>query len=194
VQTVLLSAKTPWAETLEYLGYSQTEFAGVYRSQAPILDQVLLLSLNDLSNEPHNAWIKCFASKKKIKEKTLKQLKTSKLISQNQDLKYLIGALSEIDSVLLEEGETEMNMNLTPEQVIDFGKKLGDVWLAGLTPQERIAGLTPSERLAGLAPSEVLSNFKPSEVLSNFKPSDRLSGLNQAEIEDYLKQLKKQAH
>jgi hypothetical protein len=77
VQTVLLSAKTPWAETLEYLGYSQTEFAGVYRSQAPILDQVLLLSLNDLSNEPHNAWIKCFASKKKIKEKTLKQLKTS---------------------------------------------------------------------------------------------------------------------
>ncbi|MDM8563758.1 hypothetical protein QUF54_10435 [Candidatus Marithioploca araucensis] len=98
------------------------------------------------------------------------------MISQNQDLKYLIGALSEIESVLFEEGETEMNMNLTPEQVIDFGKKLGDVWLAGLTPQERIAGL------------------KPSEVLSNFKPSDRLAGLNQAEIEDDLKQLKKQAH
>ncbi len=77
VQTVLLSAKTPWAETLEYLGYSQTEFPGVYRSESPILDQVLLLSLNDLSNESHNAWIKCFASKKKIKEKTLKQLKTS---------------------------------------------------------------------------------------------------------------------
>ncbi len=43
-------------------------------------------------------------------------------------------------------------------------------------------------------PSEVLSHFKPSQVLSHFKPSDRLAGLNQAEIEDYLKQLKKQAH
>jgi len=51
------------------------------------------------------------------------------LISQNQDLKYLIGALSEIESVLFEEGETEMNMNLIHEQVIDFGKKLGDGWL-----------------------------------------------------------------
>jgi hypothetical protein len=116
------------------------------------------------------------------------------LISKNQDLKYLIGALSEIDSVLLEEGETEMNMNLTPEQVIDFGKKLGDVWLAGLTPQERVAGLKPSERLSGLKPSERLSGLKPSEVLSHFKPSERLSGLNPAEIEDYLKQLKKQTH
>jgi hypothetical protein len=39
------------------------------------------------------------------------------LISQNKDLKYLIGALSEIESVLFEEGETEMNMNLTPNNL-----------------------------------------------------------------------------
>lgn len=58
-----------------------------------------------------------------------------------------------------------MKMNFTPEEVAEFGKDLGDVWLANLTPQERLAGLTPQERLVGL---------------------------KAAEIEDYLKQLKKQ--
>ncbi len=58
-----------------------------------------------------------------------------------------------------------MKMNFTPEEVTEFGRDLGDVWLASLTPQERLTGLKPSEMLACLKP---------------------------AEIEDYLKQLKKQ--
>jgi len=61
-----------------------------------------------------------------------------------------------------------MKMNFTPEEVTEMGRKLGELWFASLTPQERLAGLKPSEILAGL---------------------------KQAEIEDYLKQLKqKQAH
>ena len=249
VQTVLFSAKTPWIDTLERLGYSQTEFAGVYRSEIPILDNILLLSLNDLSDEPHNVWIKCFASKQKVKEKTLEQLKALGLISRTDELKWFIGGLKKIWSIF--KGGTKMKMNFTPEEVTEFGRDLGDVWLAGLTPSERVAGLTPHERLmgltpqeqlvgltpqeqlvgltpherlmglkpaevlsnfkpvdrlAGLKPAEVLSNFKPvdrlaglkpAEVLSNFKPVDRLAGLKQDEIEELenkLKQLKKQVH
>ncbi len=45
-----------------------------------------------------------------------------------------------------------MKMKFTPEEVTEFCKDLGDVFLASLTPQERLAGLKPSERLAGLKP------------------------------------------
>jgi len=60
-----------------------------------------------------------------------------------------------------------MKMNFTPEEVTEFGRNLGEFWLAGLTLSERLAGLKPSERLAGMKP---------------------------AEIENYLNQLKKQEH
>jgi len=61
-------------------------------------------------------------------------------------------------------------MNYTPEQLTEFGKLLGDVWLTKMKPAERVAGLKPAERLAGLKAEEV------------------------EEIEDCLKQLKKQEH
>jgi hypothetical protein len=199
LQTVLLSAKTPRADTLERLGYFKTQFAGVYRSEIPIFEKVLLLSLNDLSNEPHNAWIKCFASKKKAKQQALEHLKTLSLTSLNDELKYFVSGLRELWSILLK-GGIKMKMNFTPEQVTEFGKELGDVWLAALTPSERLAGLTPHERLAGLKPSELLAGLKPSERLAGLEASERLAGLKPSEllsclkpeeIEDYLKQLKK---
>jgi hypothetical protein len=185
LQTVILSAKTPRTETLERLGYFQTQFAGVYRSKIPVFERILLLSLNDLSNEPHNAWIKYFASKKKVKEETLKQLKTLNLVSD--ELKCLIGGLKKIWSIF-SKGESKMKMNFTPEEVTEFGRDLGDIWLAGLTPSERLAGLKPSERLVGLTPPERLVGLKPSERLVGLKASEL------SEIEDYLKQLKKQKH
>jgi hypothetical protein len=211
VQTVILSAKTPQTDTLEKLDYFETQYAGVYRSKALISEQILLLSLNDLSNDPHNAWIKCFSSKKKAKEQALKRLKSLGLIFLNDEITYFIGGLKEIMSIF-SKGGTTMKMNFTPEQVTEFGKALGDVWLAKLTPQERIAGLKPSERIAGLKPSERLAGLKPAERLAGLKPSERLTGLKPSErltglklserldglkpeeIEAYLKQLKKRKH
>jgi len=65
-----------------------------------------------------------------------------------------------------------MSMKLTPEEVTEFGKQLGDIWLADF------------------AVDEVLARFGREEVLS--QPVDRLAGLKPEIIEDYLKQLKKQ--
>ena len=139
-----------------------------------------------------------------VKEKTLEQLKALGLISRTDELKWFIGGLKKIWSIF--KGGTKMKMNFTPEEVTEFGRDLGDVWLAGLTPQERLAGLTPHEQLAGLTPHERLMGLKPAEVLSNFKPVDRLVGLKPAdrlaglkqdeieELENKLKQLKKQVH
>ena len=96
-----------------------------------------------------------------------------------------------------------------------------DERLKGLTPHERLKGLapnevfqqfTPHERLKGLAPNEVFQQFTPherlkglapNEVFKQFTPHERLKGLapnevfqqfTQAEIEAYLRKLKKKTH
>jgi len=178
VQTVLLSAKKPHSDTLNNSGYQPTEYPGVYRTQSFLSKRVLLLSLNELSDEPHNAWIKCFASKKKVKEQAVQQLKTLGLISITEEVTWLIGGLKKIWSIF-SNGGSKMKMTFTPEEVTEFGRDLGEVWLARLKPSERLAGLTPQERVAGLKPAERLAGLKPAEI---------------EEIENNLKQLKKQVH
>ncbi len=175
VQTVLFSAKKPRSDTLTYLGYQPTEYPGVYRTQSPVTRNVLLLSLNELSNEPHNVWIKCFASQKKVKKQVLKQIKELDLVSIASELKWLISGLMELwfDTAL---GEQKMTIEFTPEEVTEFGKRLGDIWLADLTVDD------------------LLARFETKEVLSHFKPIDRLAGLEPEIIENYLKQFKNQQH
>ncbi|EDN64982.1 hypothetical protein BGP_6562 [Beggiatoa sp. PS] len=38
-------------------------------------------------------------------------------------------------------GEEKMNIQLTPEDVTELGKQMGDLWLANLTVDDRLAGL-----------------------------------------------------
>ena len=68
VKTFLLSAKTPNEATLKKFAYYPWKKPGVYHSKNTFLEDILLILLNELSDEPHNAWIKCFASKKKEKK------------------------------------------------------------------------------------------------------------------------------
>ena len=175
MQTVILSAKTPRADTLELLGFKKTKVAGVYRSKIPVFERILLLVLNDLSNEPHNAGVKYFSSRQKAKQQALQHLKKLDLMSLNNEFKSLICGLRKIWAIFIK-GGTKMRMEYTPEEVMEFGKEFGDVWLAGLTPSELLKKFTPSERMVGL------------------KPSERLAGLKSSEIEDYIKQLKKREH
>jgi hypothetical protein len=126
----------------------------------------------------------------------LKHLKTLGLVSLDDELKWFMAGLRKIWSIFLK-GGTKMKMNFTPEEVTKFGKEFGDIWLAGLTPQERLAGLKPQQWLTGLKPSEqkeILSGFKPQERVAGLKPQERLAGLKPKEleeIENYLKQSKR---
>ncbi|OAD19741.1 hypothetical protein THIOM_004608 [Candidatus Thiomargarita nelsonii] len=129
------------------------------------------MSLNELSNEPHNVWYACFASRKTVKKQAFKKLKQLGFVSIANELKWFISGLMRL---WFGTGEEKMSIEFTPEEVTEFGKQLGDVWLADLTVDE------------------VLARFEPKEVLSHFKPVDRLAGLKPEVIEDYLKQLKKQ--
>jgi hypothetical protein len=163
VQTILFSAKKPQTKTLKRFDYSKTQDTGVYRSTMPILDHILLLSLNELSDEPYNAWVKCFASRKKIRKQALKRLKA--LASNvNRDLEYFMLGLSAVLCLNAPEEGEDMIEPPTPEEVTEMGKMWRDVILDNLTIED------------------MLARFEAKEVLSHLKP---------AEIEDYLKQLKK---
>lgn len=68
-----------------------------------------------------------------------------------------------------------MEIELTPEKIIEYGKKWQNIVLSGLDPDEIMTRFSIKDRLRGLA------------------PEDRLKGLAPEEIEKYLKQLKKKA-
>ena len=65
--TVLLSAKTPRNERLASWGYEEVQ-KGVFRSPLPLLRRVWLLALNRLEPQPHNAYVKIFASRAQERE------------------------------------------------------------------------------------------------------------------------------
>ena len=190
VQSFLLSAKKPQNSTLKKLGYKSTEHPGVYRSHFRILKKVVLLSLNELSNEPHNAYVKCFASHRQEKEIAFNVLEEYAYNSLTTNLRSFIDGLKGL-WFTLPKGE-DMNLELTPEQITAWGEKWGKSYLTHLKPEQRLAGLKPEERLAGLKPEDFFSNFKPEQRLAGLKPEERLAGLNPEQLDllldSYLKQ------
>lgn len=171
VHTFLVSSKTVANKTLARFGYSRSDKSGVNYSRYPLLDAVSLLTLNELSDEPHNAYIKCFASRMKEKKAAFKILKKLDADSVSHRLIWLIQGLLKH---WISKGGVLMQQELTPEQVMEEGKLWGDFILKHISIEERLKGLSPEEILKGLSPEE------------------RLKGLSVQEIEAYLRKLKEQ--
>jgi len=205
IQTVLLLAKQPQSETWAKFGYEATTQAGVYGCSHWLLHHIPILSLNQLPNEPHNAWVKCFATHQAEKRKAFQLLKQLNWQVFSTDLEWFVAGLWQYWFNPMTGGNmSQPNLELTPEQVTEMGKFWGSVYLSKLSVAERLAGLSTDDRLIGLKPEEVLSCFKPEEVLSRFKPEEvlscfkpeevlgrfkpeeRLNGLSLEEIEAYL--------
>ncbi|QTA90973.1 hypothetical protein [Desulfonema magnum] len=200
---------------MERNGYFSTDHKGVYQSRNNLLKEIPILVLNELSDETHNAFVKCFASRKTSKVSAFKTLERHGISLFGSRFMWFVKGLMQF--WLGMEGD-DMKEELTPEKVMEIGKMFGKIALsglsedeilsvcdreklvrkltieerlAGLKPKERLAGLKPKERLAGLKPKERLAGLKPKERLAGLKPKERLAGLSVKEIEDYLKALKK---
>ncbi len=160
VQTVIVSARTPRKERLEAWGYEELQ-KGVFLGPPPVLDRVWLLVLNDLPAEPHNAYIKLFASKKRERQAAFAALDAPTLTESPSLLAYMFG-LRQIFEV---EGEGEMAEKLTPEKVMEIGEQVRRKALEAATlddfdealrrrileeasTEERLVGLTNMERRA----------------------------------------------
>ena len=137
VQSYLLSAKTPKATTLQQFGYKATQYAGVYHSTMPTLSYIQLIILNELSNEVHNAWIKCFASRLPEKKKAFNQLQTSGLKLATIKVEQFLTGLWEL--WFAEQEKRMRDLEITPEQVMRWGKVMGKTYLSLLPLDERLA-------------------------------------------------------
>ena len=179
VQSFILCAQKPQKSTLKKLGYRETSIAGVYQSQFILIRKVILLSLNELSNEPHNAYVRCFASHLQEKEKAFDLLENTGLLhSLAIPLKTFIGGLKGFWFTL--RGD-QMNIEITKEQIAEIGRTWGKhYWsdvsveekLSGITTKDRLKGMTPQDRLKGMTPQDRLTGMTPQEILSQFKPQE----------------------
>ncbi|MDM8541296.1 hypothetical protein QUF90_09425 [Desulfococcaceae bacterium HSG9] len=152
VHTFLVSSKTVADKTLARFGYSQADKSGVNHSRYPLLDAVSLLTLNDLSDEPHNAYIKCFASRMQVKKAAFKILDDLNIGSVSHRLVWFLQGLLKY---WFSKGGVLMQQELTPEQVMEDGKLWGDFFLKNISVEERLKGLKPEERLKGMSVQEI---------------------------------------
>ncbi|MCL4868612.1 MAG: hypothetical protein KJ063_06585 [Anaerolineae bacterium] len=177
--TLIVSARRPRQTFLDRMGYQLAEAPGVYRSTYPIVQRVGLILLNELSDETHNAFAKCFASRKSVKEQAFQTLEgVGFAMASVAVMTFLVGLRQH-----WLEGEETMSTELTAEKVMSLGEKVIHLILEKLPPEERLVGLRPEERLVGLRPEERLAGLRPEEVLQQYRLE---------EIEAYLQKLKKQ--
>ncbi|MCP4109367.1 MAG: hypothetical protein GY749_28230 [Desulfobacteraceae bacterium] len=149
-----------------------------------MLEAIPILVLNELSDEMHNAFIKCFASRKKAKKSAFETLTRHGLFSFGRQFKLVMDALMHFWFSM--KGD-DMKEELTFEKATEIGKLLEKSVLSSLSPKERLKGLKPEERMKGLKPEERMKGLKPEERLEGLKPKERLKGLKPEERMEGLK-------
>ncbi|WP_193771248.1 DUF4351 domain-containing protein [Candidatus Magnetaquicoccus inordinatus] len=123
----LLLSKTPETDILQRHGFAPTDKSGVYTSRIELFDSIRVILLNELSDVPHNAIWKCFASRKQEWKKAFDRIYQRCLPTLSVAHEYIIFGIRKIRM----EGTME-NMEpigLTPEYVLDLGRR---EWLASM--------------------------------------------------------------
>ena len=168
LHTVIISSKTPSQQFRMDFGYQESYRPGVWRSNNIMLGILHILVLNDLSDAPHNLFIKCFASRKKEKERSFRKLFEFSWKQLNASLQQLFMGMRSIYADE-QEGKDMMEYALTPEKVMEIGKGFEDAFLASL-PIEK--------RLKGLKPEDIFARFKPEDILGSLSDEDIMAYIN----------------
>ena len=144
-----------------------------------------ILVLNDLSDAPHNLFIKCFASRHKEKERSLKKLFDSSWKQLSASLLHILMGIRSIYASA-QKGEDIMKYELTPERVMEIGKGFEDAYLTCLPINKRLKGLKPEDIFARFKPEDIFARFKPEERIAGLKPEDILASLSDEDIMAYI--------
>ncbi len=129
----------------------------------------------ELSDAPHNAFVKCFASKLRAKRQAFEVLWN--LSSQGEWSKQLTWLLNLLwrDWFPSPEGGNMKDEVLEPINFAELHPDWKRLYLSSL----------PKLPLA-----DVLAQFQPADVLAQFQPKDLLAHVKPKDIENYLTQLK----
>ena len=118
------------------------------------LASIDLIVLNELENTANNAPIKCFASRKKEQRKAFETIEQGPIKKNSKTLGWLFEGFAQ--RLLLQKGNAMSDREeLTPDDLIEEGKKLEKFVLAHTSIEER---------LAGVPPQEVLKNYSPKDI------------------------------
>ena len=171
LQTYVVSAQTPRKALLNRLGY-RGEQPGVYITSVPILEKVVLLVLNELSDEPHNEFLRLFASRQTVRKQTIDDVLQQPSPSWPDSFWAVFFGLQRIYQL----EDTAVKREMTVEDVMEIGAELRRQAIVSASPEERLAGLAPEERLAGLAPEERLAGLAPEEMAALMEQIEALLG------------------
>ena len=138
---VLLSAKTPQKSRLALWGFEEVQ-RGVFRTTIPFVGRVMLLALNRLPARSNNAYVKLFASRERERDAGFASLDKSVWAESVDMYAYVLG----LRQTLNMKGELNMAEVLTPEKVLEYGRKIRQLVFETGTPEERLAGLSAEER------------------------------------------------
>ncbi len=162
IQIFVMCSIQPQKANREQYGYTIQLQSGVYKSEQIAFNHITLISLNELADELHNAWITCVASKelKRLKAFNILKFQGFKLIPK--DFRWF---LSDLWQHISTKGDYDMALkNLTPQQIEEFGKMWGEALLPTIPVEERLKSLKPEERLMGLKAEELLAGLPFSEI------------------------------
>jgi len=182
----IVSSKTPQNKVLNQMEFEQTEIKGVYRFKANILAPIQLISLNDLSNESYNLWIKLFASKASQRLSVLGKILSLNLKKMNTGL---LRTFLKVINLWTNIGE-ELTMKRRMTQVVLDGTN--DLNEEDLALFMTLFQIKPEDLIKHVNPEDVVKQFKPEDVVKQFNIEDRLKGLDLDAIEAYLSKTKKQ--
>jgi hypothetical protein len=149
------------------------------------------MDIHELSDEDHNLAFKLFASKHRIRNQSLENLKRAPLISE--EAVYFLNALK---VQWQDKGAQLMMISMTEEEILEYGKSLSELILNNVSYEMRLKGIPASERLKDIPASERLKDIPASERLKDipaselFKniPADELRALilNDEQLRDLL--------
>jgi hypothetical protein len=168
VASFLLAARTPQGDLLARMGYRLGASPGVYETEHPLLAPARVILLNELAPLPHNAPLKCFASRTAEQRKAFEVLRHSRLSKSSLALERIIYGLWR----LMMKNAPEID-ELTPEYVMQVGQEWIDAVLDAV-PQE-----------------ELIKHVQTEELMKHVTVDERLAGLSEGEIRQYLERLRK---
>ncbi|MGN7611804.1 hypothetical protein ACQZV8_06935 [Magnetococcales bacterium HHB-1] len=94
LQSVLVGAITPRRDILRKFSFEPMEAPGVYIcKRSPWGENLRVILLNELDDKPHNAFLKCFASRKAERKKAFATLMRSDWLRHSLKLLHLINTL-----------------------------------------------------------------------------------------------------
>ncbi len=163
-------AQTPRKRVLRQYGYEPSVVSGVYRNQQPLLDRVQVIVLNQLQPTPHNAFVQCFASQRRVYQSAFERIQKFGQEQLSDHLWELVAGLrnqrdqKESDMAKVKQATAKQEEVLTAEKLMQIGRETRKFVLATMPPEQLLAGLALKDRLAGLVPKEQLAALTLEDV------------------------------